>query len=76
MPSIYRDPWAKREAWRKHPVFSNHFMFRNFMPGIGLGAAAFVAYVGVDMLFHPSNLEKLKEDAKKQKEGKKLFGLS
>ncbi|PWN37424.1 uncharacterized protein FA14DRAFT_176718 [Meira miltonrushii] len=67
MPQLYRDPWAAREAWRKHPVFSNKFMFRNFMPGFALGAAAFGAYVAVDSLFHPSNIEKLKEEAKKQR---------
>jgi NADH dehydrogenase (ubiquinone) 1 beta subcomplex subunit 3 len=51
-------------------------MFRSFLPGIGLATAAFATYVAVDMLFHPSNLDKLKEEAKKQREGKKLFGLS
>lgn len=70
MPSMYRDPWAKREEWRKHPVFSHRFMFRNFLPGVGLGAALFGAYVLTDQLFHPSNLEKLKEEAKKAKEKK------
>lgn len=74
MPSLYRDPWAAREAWRKHPIFSNRFMFRNSLPGIGIAAAAFTIYVAVDTLFHPSNLEKLKEDAKKQKEKKTFFG--
>lgn len=67
MSSMYRDPWAAREAWRKHPVFSNRFMFRNFLPGFGLGAAVFVGYVAVDSLFHPSNVDKLKEEAKKQR---------
>lgn len=75
MPSLYRDPWAAREAWRKHPIFSNRFMFRNFLPGIGLGAGAFAAYFAVDQLFHPSNIEKLKEDARKQKERKSIFQL-
>jgi NADH dehydrogenase (ubiquinone) 1 beta subcomplex subunit 3 len=74
MPSIYRDPWAAREAWRKHPIFSHRFMFRNFVPGIGLGVGAFVAYFAVDRLSHPGNIEKLKEEAKKQKERKPLFG--
>lgn len=67
MAQLYRDPWAAREAWRKHPVFSNKFMFRNFLPGFALGAAAFGAYVAVDSLFHPSNIEKLKEEARKQR---------
>jgi NADH dehydrogenase (ubiquinone) 1 beta subcomplex subunit 3 len=50
-------------------------MVRNFLPGFGWGAAAFATYVAVDMLFHPSNLDKLKEEAKKQKEAKSIFSL-
>jgi NADH dehydrogenase (ubiquinone) 1 beta subcomplex subunit 3 len=75
MPSLYRDPWAAREAWRRHPIFSNRFMFRNIFPGIGLGVGAFAAYFAVDRLFHPGNIEKLKEDAKKQREKKSIFEL-
>ncbi|PWY98050.1 hypothetical protein BCV70DRAFT_165513 [Testicularia cyperi] len=66
MSQLYRDPWAKREAWRKHPVFSNRFMFRNIFPGFGLGLGAFAIYWAIDTLTHPSNIEKLKEDARKQ----------
>ncbi|SPO37990.1 uncharacterized protein PSFLO_03467 [Pseudozyma flocculosa] len=66
MSQLYRDPWAKREAWRKHPVFSHRFMFRNLFPGFGLGLGAFLVYWAADTLTHPSNIEKLKEDARKQ----------
>ncbi|WFD04580.1 hypothetical protein MOBT1_003292 [Malassezia obtusa] len=45
MPELFRDPWAKREAWRKHPLFSMRFYARNMFPGLGLGSAAFVAYL-------------------------------
>ncbi|PWN90221.1 hypothetical protein FA10DRAFT_266707 [Acaromyces ingoldii] len=67
MSSLYRDPWARREAWRKHPVFSHRFMVRNFIPGFAFGVAAFSVYLAVDALTHPSNIEKLKEDARKQR---------
>ncbi|CAD6915889.1 unnamed protein product [Tilletia controversa] len=66
MPSGYRDPWAAREAWRKHPLFTNRFYIRNMFPGLGLGAAAFGVYLAVDMLTHPSNLDKIREDAHRQ----------
>ncbi|KAE8250328.1 hypothetical protein A4X13_0g4808 [Tilletia indica] len=66
MPPHYRDPWAAREAWRKHPIFTNRFYIRNMFPGLGLGAAAFGIYLAVDMLTHPSNLDKIREDAHKQ----------
>ncbi|KAL9937391.1 hypothetical protein V8E36_003800 [Tilletia maclaganii] len=77
MPSNYRDPWAKREAWRKHPVFSNRFYIRNMFPGFGLGLAAFSVYLAVDLLTHPSNVDKIKEDAHRQLQnsGKILKGL-
>ncbi|PWN97334.1 hypothetical protein FA09DRAFT_298446 [Tilletiopsis washingtonensis] len=65
--SLYRDPWAAREAWRKHPVFSSRFQLRNFWPGFGLGTAAFAVYLAFDMLAHPANVEKLVEDARKQR---------
>ncbi|PWN43668.1 hypothetical protein IE81DRAFT_346278 [Ceraceosorus guamensis] len=67
LASQYRDPWAAREAWRKHPIFSHSYYIRNAWPGFGLGAGAFLIYWAVDELTHPSNIEKLKEDAKKQK---------
>lgn len=63
---MYRDPWAAREAWRKHPIFSRAYMLRNLFPGLGLGTGAFAIYLAVDALTNPSNIEKLKEDAKKQ----------
>ncbi|KAK0523735.1 hypothetical protein OC834_001784 [Tilletia horrida] len=66
MPQRFRDPWAAREAWRKHPVFTNRFYIRNMFPGLGLGAAAFGIYLAVDMLTHPSNIDKIKEDAHRQ----------
>lgn len=42
-------------------------MFRNFLPGFGIGALAFGIYCIGDALANPSNLEKLKEDARKQR---------
>ncbi len=68
----YRDPWARAEAWRKHPVFSNRFLFRSFLPGLGWGAGAFAVYYAVEQLTHPSNVEKIKEEAHKQMEKKLL----
>ena len=69
---LYRDPWARSEAWRKPPIFSNRYLFRSFLPGFGLGAAAFGIYFAVDTLTHPSNVEKIKEQAHEQMERKLL----
>ncbi|PWN48558.1 hypothetical protein IE53DRAFT_389233 [Violaceomyces palustris] len=66
MSQLYRDPWAKREAWRKHPIFSYRYMVRNMFPGFGIGLGAFLAYCTFEALTHPTNIEKLKEDAKRQ----------
>ncbi|KZT29006.1 hypothetical protein NEOLEDRAFT_1128513 [Neolentinus lepideus HHB14362 ss-1] len=54
-PSLFRDPWAKREAWRKHPVFSNRAMFGSMFPGFGIAVAAFSAYVAWEKLFSTAN---------------------
>ncbi|PWN23435.1 hypothetical protein BCV69DRAFT_297365 [Microstroma glucosiphilum] len=67
MSQLYRDPWAKREAWRKHPIFSHRFYMRNIFPGFGIALGAFTVYLAVDALTHPANIEKLKEDARKQR---------
>lgn len=50
-PSLFRDPWAKREAWRKHPVFSNRAMVSSMFPGFGIAVVAFTAYVVVDNFY-------------------------
>lgn len=42
-------------------------MLRNLFPGFGIGALAFGVYLIGDALTNPTNLEKLKEDAKKQR---------
>jgi len=47
-------------------------MFRNLFPGFGIALGAFSVYLAVDALTHPSNIAKLKEDAKRQKEGSSL----
>lgn len=44
-------------------------MFRNLFPGFGLALGAFSVYLAVDALTHPGNIEKLKQDAKRQQEG-------
>ena len=38
--------WRKFEAWRQHPMLTNNF--RHSMPGLGVGLAAFAAYVAYD----------------------------
>jgi NADH dehydrogenase (ubiquinone) 1 beta subcomplex subunit 3 len=47
-PTLFRDPWAKRDAWRKHAVFQRTAMLRSAFPGFGIGLAAFTAYVVYD----------------------------
>lgn len=48
--TIYRDPWAKREAWRRHPVFSRRQQLKNFFPGFGIALVAFSGYVAWEKL--------------------------
>ena len=58
------------QRWHGHNSFlhlSHRFFLRNAFPGFGLGVGAFAVYLAVDALTNPSNIEKLKEDAKKQK---------
>jgi len=62
--SLYRDPWAKREAWRKHPVFSSRAMLKGAFPGFGIAVVAFTIYVAVDTMVNPS--PKTIEDIKKR----------
>jgi NADH dehydrogenase (ubiquinone) 1 beta subcomplex subunit 3 len=38
--------WAKVDAWRRHPLLTNTMKYS--VPGIGVGFAAFVAYVAYD----------------------------
>ena len=42
------DPWHRREAWRWDPYFSKGNMLRKSFPGLGIGAAAFTAYLVYD----------------------------
>ena len=39
-------------------------MFYNLFPGLGIATVAFAAYVLVDNLVHPTNIEQLKQAAK------------
>lgn len=48
----------------QHPIFSNRAMFSNLFPGLGIAIVAFGAYVLVDNLIHPDNVEELKRQAK------------
>lgn len=41
-------------------------MMRSAFPGFGIGLGAFLVYWAVDTITHPANIEKLKEDARKQ----------
>ncbi|KAK7692376.1 hypothetical protein QCA50_004001 [Cerrena zonata] len=49
-PSLFRDPWAKKDAWRKHPVFAKRAMLGSMFPGFGVAVVAFTTYVLVDNL--------------------------
>ncbi|PLW54549.1 hypothetical protein PCANC_04224 [Puccinia coronata f. sp. avenae] len=71
--TVYRDPWAKREAWRQHPVFSRRTQVRNMFPGFGLALIAFSGYVVWDNLSSPNSntiqeLRKQSEEQLKQKD--------
>jgi NADH dehydrogenase (ubiquinone) 1 beta subcomplex subunit 3 len=38
--------WQRYEAWRHHPLLQ--FRVRNAFPGLGIGIAAFLAFVAYD----------------------------
>ncbi|CAN6647190.1 hypothetical protein TRVA0_022S00980 [Trichomonascus vanleenenianus] len=42
MAAPKNDPWARKEAWRFTGPFSRANRFRGHLPGIGIGAGAFV----------------------------------
>ena len=42
--------WEKYEAWRKHPMLTNNLRLRHSLPGLGIAAAAFAAFVAYDKL--------------------------
>jgi NADH dehydrogenase (ubiquinone) 1 beta subcomplex subunit 3 len=50
-------------------------MFSNLFPGFGIALVAFTAYVVVDQLVHPSNIEQLKKQAKESAERPSIIGL-
>lgn len=50
-------------------------MFSNLFPGFGIALVAFTAYVVVDQLVHPSNVEQLKKQAKEAAERPSIIGL-
>ncbi|KAI0684730.1 NADH dehydrogenase 1 beta subcomplex subunit 3 [Cytidiella melzeri] len=52
-PSLFRNPWAKRDAWRKHPVFTQRAMFSKMFPGFGVAVVAFTAYVAAETMLFP-----------------------
>jgi NADH dehydrogenase (ubiquinone) 1 beta subcomplex subunit 3 len=48
----------------QHPIFSYRSMLSGLFPGLGIAIVAFSAYVLVDNLIHPDNVEELKRAAK------------
>uniref|UniRef100_A0A060TEN9 ARAD1D16302p n=1 Tax=Blastobotrys adeninivorans TaxID=409370 RepID=A0A060TEN9_BLAAD len=42
MPSPSNDPWARKEAWRYQGPFTRANRFKGSLPGIGIGAGAFI----------------------------------
>lgn len=50
-------------------------MFSNLFPGFGIALVAFTAYVVVDNLVHPSNVEQLKKQAKESAERPSILSL-
>ncbi|EGW32334.1 uncharacterized protein SPAPADRAFT_138598 [Spathaspora passalidarum NRRL Y-27907] len=38
------NPWAKRDAWRYEGQFTRYNRFKNTLPGLGIGTAAFLSY--------------------------------
>ncbi|PHH83734.1 hypothetical protein CDD82_3808 [Ophiocordyceps australis] len=45
------DPWARAEAWRSEGHFSRYNRFKNALPGLGIGSAAFAAYCVYEHFF-------------------------
>lgn len=50
-------------------------MYGSMFPGLGIAIVAFGAYVLVDNLVHPSNIEQLKQQAKASAERPSLLSL-
>lgn len=50
-------------------------MFSNLFPGFGIALVAFTAYVVVDQLTNPSNVEQLKQQAKESAERPSIMSL-
>lgn len=50
-------------------------MFSNLFPGLGIAIVAFGAYVLVDNLVHPDNVEELKRQARESAERPSLVSL-
>lgn len=50
-------------------------MFSNLWPGFGIALVAFTAYVVVDQLVHPSNIEQLKKQAQEAEKRPSLLAL-
>jgi TRAP-type mannitol/chloroaromatic compound transport system permease large subunit len=50
-------------------------MFSNLFPGFGIALVAFTAYVVVDQLVHPANVEQLKKQARESAERPTIIGL-
>lgn len=48
----------------QHPIFSTRSMISGLFPGLGIAIVTFGAYVLVDNLIHPANVEELKRTAK------------
>ncbi|PNH08414.1 hypothetical protein TSOC_005023 [Tetrabaena socialis] len=46
MPKVIGFQWERYEAWRHHPLLQ--FNKRTAFPGLGLGVAAFLAFVAYD----------------------------
>lgn len=52
-PSLFRNPWAKRDEWRRHPTFSQRAMFSRMFPGFGVAVVAFTTYVVAETYLFP-----------------------
>ena len=50
-------------------------MFGNLFPGLGIALVAFGAYVIVDNLLHPANIEELKRQARESANRPSLMSL-
>jgi hypothetical protein len=71
LPPDWKGPWAARDCPAEHPVFKSKLrLLKLYVPGLGIGLAAFVIYCCYDYYDsqHGGKAEKLRKEAQFMKD--------